>query len=80
MLCYKAGNRRETPDLMACSKVMHGNCSRCGVVGESHFTRGSTASRERTEKEERRALRAEFFKKKKSYTPSKAQIRMFVDA
>ena len=78
MVCYVAGDRRVSPNLMACSRISHGNCSRCGTVGASHFKRGFEPAVERTPEEERRALRAEFFAQKGRY-PTKAQQKRFLD-
>ncbi len=52
------------PNLMACSKVNYGTCSRCGQVGKSHFGPEAGASRPatRSEETERAALRQKYFK------------------
>jgi len=69
--------RRGRPlTFMACSKVRHGTCSRCGKVGESHFRRGEASPLPRTAAQERRALQAEFFKKK-ARRPLKGQRHLF---
>ena len=56
---------------MSCSKVMHGDCSRCGKVGQNHFKRAWIAY---SEEQERKQIQHAFFQAKKKF-PTKAQLR-----
>ncbi len=83
-MCYaiKRAERRETPSLMACSKVIHGQCSRCGKVGANHFSPGTGARvRDKTDWERERVQSVHaFFKAKRKRFPTQAQLRMFDSA
>jgi len=68
--------KRETPDLMACSRIMHGNCSRCGKVGATHFAKPRAAN---SEEQERKQIQHAFFQKRQRFVPSKAQLRLMLD-
>jgi len=59
---------------MACSKVIHGQCSRCGRVGESHFQDPRLKDRS---KPHRQPGVDTFFSKRKKGFPSAAQLRLF---
>jgi len=58
---------------MACSKVMHGNCSRCGKVGPAHFKKPGLAD---CEDSERKQILDAFFqaKARRKGFPTKAQL------
>ncbi len=77
---YIASDKKVTPDRnMACSKVMYGNCSRCGKVGASHFGREGPPN---SEEQERKQIQHAFFaaKKAKKSFPTAAQLRMNFNA
>jgi len=58
---------------MACSKVMHGNCSRCGKVPASHFAKPRIPN---SPEQERKQVKHAFFQKKgRSAFPTKAQLK-----
>ena len=75
LIQYELSEKRESPNLMACSKVGYGKCSRCGSVGKTHFGRPWVGHGAEQQKKGQQELNA-FFSKKKKF-PSKAQLRLF---
>ena len=66
---------------MSCSKIKDAYCSRCGPVGAKHFDRGTQPSTARSQTEERRALRTEFFvaKSARKYNKTPKASRRLID-
>ncbi len=83
-LCYatKRVEKGVPPNLMACSRVIHGECSRCGKVPASHFARAKPEGVRNEEDWERERIKSvhAFFQAKRAYRPTKAQLRMYINA
>ncbi len=68
----KRESRGVFPDIMSCSRVMYGQCSRCGTVGKTHFER---ARRQNSEEQERKQIQHTFFSAKRKYITAPAQLK-----
>ena len=60
---------------LACSKVIHGECSRCGKVGQSHFA-NARARNEKDRERERDTRKYKKLQKTRSYSQKKTQLRL----
>ena len=75
MLHFVVSDRRTPPNLfMSCSRIMYGQCSRCGAVSKTHFERGWAPN---SQEQERKQIQHAFFQKKTKFSTPKAQLRMF---